>query len=54
MIAASLIAVVAYYPKPPADNAPWDTLYVTAGMVVIILLVVLLAAWMNARDAHRS
>jgi hypothetical protein len=45
VISASLIA---------AEQTPWDTLYVAAGLVVIILLVVLAAAWMNARETRRS
>lgn len=54
VIGASLIAAASYHPKPPAEQTPWDTLYVAAGMIVIILVVALAAAWMNAREARRS
>lgn len=53
MIVSSIVGAASYYPKAPADNAPWDVLYVAAGIVVMVLLIVLAAAFMNARDARR-
>lgn len=54
VIVSSILGAASFYPKAPADNAPWDVLYVTAGVVVMLLLIVLAATWMNARDARRS
>jgi hypothetical protein len=54
VIVSSILRAASYYPKAPADNAPWDVLYVTAGVVGMLLLIVLAATWMNARDARRS
>lgn len=54
MVAVALIRATSYSANHPADHAPWDVLYVAAGAIAFVLLVVLAAAWMNAREGHRT
>lgn len=49
-LASAVLAVATYTGKPPSDHTPWDTLFVTVGLVAMVLIVVLVASMLNARD----
>lgn len=55
MIAGIFLSIpraAGYAPSAPPQNADWDVLYVFAGLVLLILIPVTVAAVMNARDRH--
>lgn len=57
-MAASLLATgflhyATYHPHAPANNADWDALYVAAGLLAILLVVVLAATLANHQEDRR-
>lgn len=52
--AAASVLAAANYTTPKANNAEWDTLYVAVTIIFVLLLVVALASWLNARDRRRA
>lgn len=53
MIVMSLAHAASYYPPAPPNHSGLDTLYVVASTIGMLLLFVLAASLMNARDARR-
>ncbi len=46
----TLPAYATYRPPAPANNSEWDLLYVAAGLVLFVLVVVGAATLVNHRD----
>jgi hypothetical protein len=53
MIVTSLAHAASYYPPAPPNHSALDTLYIVASTIGMLLLFVLAASLMNARDARR-
>lgn len=54
LLHTSVARLSSYVPRPPPSNAPWDVLYVAAGLIGFILIMVSAASYWNWRDEHRD
>lgn len=50
----ALPAYATYHPPAPANNSDWDLLYVAAGLMLYVAIVVTAAVVANSRDERRN
>ena len=53
LLASAFLRYATDHPQAPANNADWDTLYVVAGLVAIVLIVVVAASLANMFEDRR-
>lgn len=53
LLTTTFLHYASYHPHAPANYADWDTLYVTAGLLAIVLLVALAATLANSAEDRR-